>query len=458
MSTVRPWSDRRQPARSGSAVRLWLCAVNLALVAIGLYLVAAGARRAIWVVVLVPVAFAPFAYARLRLHRSLCRALPNHPALIALLAVLGAGLDATMVGQLINARAAEAGSWLNGPVIGWAGPVWFSGHALLLLGYGLLGLGRALRRVLRLVWQRPRPITDAGVRSDELVVGRREFLQQAGMLGAAAPFAISLSGVPLSYAFRVDEHEIELPHWPQALDGLRVAHLSDIHVGGGMDRERLRRVVALTNGARPDLVVHTGDFLTHRRGDFDAPLYESLAAITAPYGQWACLGNHDFDDPTRLERKLHDAGVILLRDRVAAVAVDGHPLEIAGLDFLFERFALGDAYRRIVAGWPARRVARLLLNHDPRAFAALPDGCADLVLSGHTHGGHIGIQLGSGHAITVVGLAGIPDQGIFRRPGMRLFVTRCVGFYGYPMRVGIPPEIALLTLRAPSPRQGSART
>jgi predicted MPP superfamily phosphohydrolase len=71
------------------------------------------------------------------------------------------------------------------------------------------------------------------------------------------------------------------------------------------------------------------------------------------------------------------------------------------------------------------------------------------MLAGHTHGGHVGIQLGHESALTVVGLFGIPDQGVFSRDDMRLFVTRCVGFYGYPMRVGIPPEIAVLVLRAP---------
>jgi predicted MPP superfamily phosphohydrolase len=59
------------------------------------------------------------------------------------------------------------------------------------------------------------------------------------------------------------------------------------------------------------------------------------------------------------------------------------------------------------------------------------------------------VQLGSSHAITVIGLLGLPDQGLFRRGDMRLYVTRCVGFYGYPMRIGIPPEIALLVLRSP---------
>ena len=164
---------------------------------------------------------------------------------------------------------------------------------------------------------------------------RRQFLHQVGVLGAGAPFFVSLSNVKLSYNFRVEEHEITLPQWPQTLDGLRIAHLSDIHVGGSMNRERLLHMARLTNKAKPDLVLHTGDFLTHRSGNFDAPLYEALARIHAPYGQWACLGNHDFDAPERLVRRLDRAGVTVLRDTVITVSVQGQPLEMAGLDYLF---------------------------------------------------------------------------------------------------------------------------
>jgi hypothetical protein len=201
--------------------------------------------------------------------------------------------------------------------------------------------------------------------------------------------------------------------------------------------------------------LHTGDFLTHRRGDFDAPLYEALSRISAPLGQWACLGNHDFDDPERFVRRLEQAGVTTLRNRRVVLTVGGEPVEIAGIDYLFGRLRWGTNYASIVGRWPGNdRGPRILLNHDPSAFAALPDGAADLVLSGHTHGGHVGLQLGSDRALTVVGLTGIPDQGIFRRGPMQMYVTRCVGFYGYPMRVGIPPEIALLTLRSPRPGSG----
>ena len=110
--------------------------------------------------------------------------------------------------------------------------------------------------------------------------------------------------------------------------------------------------------------------------------------------------------------------------------------------------AQGSTTASSVPGVHGKPVPRILLNHDPRAFVALPTRCADLILSGHTHGGHAGIQLGKDRAVSVVGLLGIPDQGLYRRADMQMFVTRCVGFYGYPMRLGIPPEISILTLRS----------
>jgi predicted MPP superfamily phosphohydrolase len=420
-------------------------ALNGVLLFAGAWLAWSGNRRALFVVALVPLVFVPFSYARLRLHRLLAAHLA--PSAIWLCAVAGLCLDSIMVAQLLTARQPSEVSILHAEGVTWIGAVWFSAHALLLLCYALTGLVRLVGKPLRGWLSRLRSAPPHG---DDVLIGRRELLQKAGLFGAAVPFGISLSGVPLSYDFRVEQREIVLPLWPAALDGLRVVHLSDIHVGGSMDLPRLLQVAELTNTCRPDLVLHTGDFLTHRSGNFDAPLYEALARIRAPHGQWASFGNHDFDDPQRLERLLRDCGVTVLRNRLAVVALDGQPLEIGGADFLFGRSERAAAYERVVRSWGPRRGApRILLNHDPSAFDALPPGCADLVLSGHTHGGHIGVQLNSSYAVTLVGLAGFPDQGLFGRGDMRLFVTRCVGFYGYPMRIGIPPEIALLVLRSP---------
>ncbi|MGE3497117.1 MAG: metallophosphoesterase [Candidatus Binatia bacterium] len=431
------------------SVRGWLIALGGVLSAAVVALALSVSPRYWLLAALVPVIYAPFAYGRVQVGRCLAASLRAWPRASGAVAGAGVLCDALMAAQLLTARGSAQFPLLHLPGIDWVGAVWFTAHGLAALAYGAHGLLRALHSTARRFAARRG--SGACTASDAPEIGRREFLQHAGVLGVAAPFAISLSGVPLSYDFRVEEREIELPHWPPALDGLRVAHLSDIHVGGGMDRSRLLAVAALVASARPDVVLHTGDFLTHRRGDFDAPLYEALSRIEAPLGQWASLGNHDFDDAERLERRLRDAGVTVLRDQLRILDVGGQPLEVAGLDFTFARDERAARIANRVARWRPRGAApRLLLNHDPRDFTALPDGCAELVLSGHTHGGHVGVQLGRDAALTVVGLAGLPDQGVFRRGDMRLFVTRCVGFYGYPMRLGIPPEIALLVLRAPS--------
>ena len=432
-----------------SWLQTWQVCLHLCLFLSAIVMSLLGTRRAFFLLALLPLAFLPFSYARVRLHELLVQLFDSRelaaPVCVGLIG-LGIVCDVVMIAQLFTARTEQRHPLLHGPGIAWVGPIWFSAHALFFLGDTIARLVYWLVCLLLQIFLLRSACTPALSFSP----GRRHFLQQLGVLGAGAPFFVSLSNVKLSYDFRVEEHELTLPQWPPALDGLRLAHLSDIHVGGAMNRERLLHMARLTNNARPDLVVHTGDFLTHRRGDFDAPLYEALARIRAPYGQWACLGNHDFDAPERLVRRLDRAGVTVLRDTVVTVSVWGQPLEIAGLDYVFGDRARGAWYTELMRGWPSRTATpRILLNHDPRAFALLPAACAHLVLSGHTHGGQVGVQWGKASALTVVGLLGIPDQGVFQRREMTLYVTRCVGFYGYPMRLGIPPEIALLTLRAP---------
>lgn len=427
---------------AGSRSRRWTRAsqivLNAALLIAAAWIFAVEHRGGPLLLVVVLGIFVPFSLGRLVLHDLLSRHLA--PRILAASALVGIVLDLTMGAQLLCAPYADAPGILAAPGITWFGPVWFSAHALWLTGFVAVNVLRVGTRPLR------RRLPSRTIPNG---LDRREFLQRAGLAGAALPFGASLSSVPISYDFRLERRAVFLPNWPAALDGLKVVHLSDIHVGGQMNRKRLARVVELTNEQEPALVLHTGDFLTHRLGSYDEPLYEALGRIKAAHGQWACFGNHDFEHPAHLAARLADSGVTVLRDRMAAVDIDGHPLEIGGLDFVFDRPRRATVYRQVIDRWPGRsKSPRLLLSHDPTGFAHLPAGCADLVLSGHTHGGHIGIQLTPSHAITLVGLFGIPDQGLFGDERMQLHVTRCVGFYGFPMRIGIPPEVALLTLRA----------
>ena len=402
-------------------------------------------RRALFFTAFVPIGFAPFSYARLRLHAALEQTLGSSSGLFRSTLWLGLACDLILATQFLTGRWSDELPLLHAPGVAWVGAIWYSAYLLLFFGYMGLDLWALGLRGLKRLVQAAEPAPDSVVSPQ-----RRRFLRQAGALGVATPFMFSASGVKTSYDLQLEERELVLPHWPRELDGLRVAHLSDIHVGGYMNRRRLLHMADLTNRAKADVILHTGDFLTHRVGDFDTPLYEALARIQAPYGQWACLGNHDFDNPTRLVSLLDQAGVRTLRNALVSLQIDGHELEVVGLDyFLRVSGSPAERYAEILRAWQPQ-APRILLNHDPRGFELLPDSCADLVLSGHTHGGHIGIPLGQDTLVSVIGLLGIPDQGIFQRGDMRMFVTRCVGFYGYPMRLGIAPEIALLTLRSPS--------
>ncbi len=419
---------------------IWLIGVTGGLIATGVYASQWFSRPRGAIVAFILVLMGPFAHARVRLMRHLDRDFSLSGGAGTIIAAMAAVFDAVMVAQLVTARTDYSNPLIAGEAVGWIGPVWFSSHALIFLGLVLAGPIRRMRG-----WLRNRR------RAEPVSIARRDFLRGVGKVGVGLPFAVSLSGVETSYDFRVEERDISLAGWPRVLDGLRVAHLSDIHVGGAMDLEKLKRVAELTNGAKADLVLHSGDFLTHRMPGFDEPLYEALAMIHAPYGQWACFGNHDYDDPRRLARRLAGAGVEVLRDRLATIDIKGEPVEVGGLEFAFYGSDRAQRYAAALARWRQRsEMPRIVLCHDPSAFATLPQGCADLVLSGHTHGGHVGIQFDR-DALTVVGMLGYPDQGIFERADMKLFVTRCVGFYGYPIRLGIPPEIAVLTLRSAVP-------
>ncbi len=427
--------------RDSAWIRLskwWLVLLTAVMLVVAAYASRFFSRPLVAIIALILLTMGPFGHARLWLMRFLerhgyARGLP-----LAALVFLAAAFDAVMVSQLLTARSNLSLSWLVSDGMGWVGPVWFSAHAIIFFGLAFARPIRALRR----------RFSSQG-ESSEPSLERRGFLQGVGRASVGLPFVVSLSGVETSYDFQVEEREVVVHNWPPRLDGLRVAHLSDIHVGGAMDLEKLNQVAALTNAAKPDLVLHTGDFLTHRLPGFDEPLYEALGKVQVPHGQWACLGNHDFDNPTRLVGRLAGCGVDVLRNRLQKIDVRGERIEIGGLDFAGYSPNRSEIYVAGMSRWPDRStVPRLLLCHDPSAFANLPDGCADLVFSGHTHGGHVGVQLSPSSAVTVVGMMGIPDQGIFERGDMKMYVTRCVGFYGYPIRLGIPPEIAVLTLRS----------
>lgn len=227
---------------------------------------------------------------------------------------------------------------------------------------------------------------------------------------------------------------------------LHVVQITDPHLGPFMSERRLRRICEQAVEKDPDLVLLTGDFLTMESQADPALLARALEPLTRLPGRcFACRGNHDLEAPELVAEALARAGVRLLIDEEAVVETGAGPVQLLGVDFVWRR--RDEHLAALCARYPRRQgVPRILMLHDPGAFKHLPRGEGDLVLSGHTHGGQVGL-LSLGLQWTVVrGLSSIPDHGLWSRGPDRLYVHRGTGHYGFPLRIGVPAEQSLLRL------------
>jgi predicted MPP superfamily phosphohydrolase len=225
---------------------------------------------------------------------------------------------------------------------------------------------------------------------------------------------------------------------------LRLVQITDPHLGPFMSARRLRRIAERAVAQEPDLVLLTGDFLTMESQAHPELLAHAFAPLAALPGRvFACFGNHDHEAPETVRSALASAGVRLLVDSAATVQTAAGAVEVLGFDFVWRKRA--EHLARVCERYPrADGVFRLALLHDPSAFRHLPAGAADLVLSGHTHGGQVGlVSLGLAWTLLRV-FSKSPDHGFWARGSDRLYVHRGTGHYGFPLRLGVPAEESLL--------------
>jgi len=229
---------------------------------------------------------------------------------------------------------------------------------------------------------------------------------------------------------------------------LSIVQITDPHLGPFMSVARLRRICARAVERKPDLVLLTGDFLTMESQSDPELLAAALAPLAAlPWRCFACFGNHDHEAPETVRRALERAGVTLLMDDARALLTAAGPVQILGLDFVWRERK--EHLARVCAQHPrVRDHLRIVLLHDPSAFRHLPEGEADLALSGHTHGGQVGL-VSLGLDWTMMRLfVKAPDHGFWARGYDRLYVHRGTGHYGFPLRLGVPAEESLLFVHA----------
>ncbi|MCU0230333.1 MAG: metallophosphoesterase [Acidobacteria bacterium] len=288
---------------------------------------------------------------------------------------------------------------------------------------------------------------------------RRDFLKMAA---AAVPAGLVTSSTAV-YAVAVEptwiqvwRHRLAIPRWPAGLSGLSVVQLSDIHRSDIVSGAFVREAVETVLGLRPELIVLTGDFIS---GDTDC--FRLVAEELAPLAQvapvFASMGNHDYDHWYRpvaprlphgdqlLGDQFARVGIELLVDRGRAVALrDGAgEIEVLGLDdFWRKRFDPAAAFRSLPGNDDAGR-PRLVLGHNPDAYAAIQDQRFELALFGHTHGGQISLPL--------LGVPYVPCEdprftaGLVDTGRHLVYTNRGLG-YNRRVRFGVRPEITHFTL------------
>ncbi len=226
---------------------------------------------------------------------------------------------------------------------------------------------------------------------------------------------------------------------------LRVVQISDPHLGPWQSVAALRRRIAELCAHDPDLVLLTGDFLTMEGRGTPGALAEALAPLGSLAGRtFAILGNHDHEALEEVAGGLESNRIRLLVDEEAVVRTPVGSIQLIGANYVGR--GRKEHLERLLARYPRREDhLRMLLLHDPSGFRFVPRGDADLTLSGHTHGGQLGL-VSFGLDWTVLARSAWPDHGLFGHGRNRLYVHRGTGFYGFPLRIGVPGEASLLEL------------
>jgi predicted MPP superfamily phosphohydrolase len=285
--------------------------------------------------------------------------------------------------------------------------------------------------------------------------------------GLYAPYGLALLGLFQALYTRESVRELVLDdrdagalrRYPMgranAAPALRIIQITDPHLGPFMPVSRLRRICERAVARAPDLIFLTGDLLTVESNREPHALPAALRPLLAMRGRvFACLGNHDHEAPHIVRHALEDAGVTLLVD--AAVELDTPVGRLQVLGFNHRHRGRKAQMAEVCARFPKPEGAlRIVLLHDPGAFTRLPPGEGDLVLSGHTHGGQLGL-VSFGLPWTFVSMVSkLPDHGLWARGKDRLYVHRGTGHYGFPLRVGVPAEQSMLHIRRGRPSTGA---
>lgn len=294
-----------------------------------------------------------------------------------------------------------------------------------------------------------------GVRSKEplptphSLVSRRQFLARATYAYAAAGLGVSAYGIWSAERLPVvTRRTLVFADLPAGLNGLRIAHLSDVHAGIHMSSEKMAAIVAQTNALGADLILQTGDMIDISQS-YIPDYVRAFRDLHAPLGVVTVLGNHDrYTGEDAVIKGVREAGQVFVKNGAHVIEHGGAALALVGIDdprnWRADDPQQDDLARALRLTPPATEAFRILLAHRPGAFdGAAPKGIP-LTLAGHIHGGQFYLPVvgwSPGRLITKY------VMGHFTQGSSQLYVSRGIGVVGVPLRVFVPPEIGLFELR-----------
>ena len=290
-------------------------------------------------------------------------------------------------------------------------------------------------------------------------ISRSDFLTKMGIAVATVPaLSLPFGMIYGPYNYTLHRKKVKSPNLPKAFNGLKIAQLSDIHVGSFYDKDAVLRGVELLMAQKPDVVFFTGDIVNDRAIEMD-DYYDVFSKVTAPMGVYSVLGNHDYGDYHKWDSKeeklenfenvkgIHKKlGWHLLLDEHIYLEKDNEKIGVIGIENWgkgFHQFGdMAKAYANCNAPY------KILLSHDPTHWdeqVRKEYQDVDLTLAGHTHGAQIGIET-HGFKWSPISLRYKKWAGLYKEDNQYLYINRGFGFLAYPGRIGIWPEVTLLEL------------
>ncbi len=333
--------------------------------------------------------------------------------------------------------------WIAWQFLGWI----FCGLVTLyLLGKGAVWV---VRRTSYVVRGRPTEVSDVRRTTDDARLSRRQFLARATYAYGAVGVGFSAYGIWNAERLPViTRRTLVFPDLPAGLDGLRVAHLSDVHAGIHMSETKMREIVTLTNGLGADLILQTGDMIDISQS-FIPDYVRAFRDLSAPLGVVTVLGNHDrYTGEDAVIRGVKEAGQVFVKNGAHVIERGGAALALVGIDdprnWRADDPQDDDLEQALRLTPPPKEAFRILLAHRPGAFDGAAPRAIPLTLAGHIHGGQFYLPVvgwSPGRLITKY------VMGHFVQGNSQLYVSRGIGVVGVPLRVFVPPEIELFELR-----------